>query len=270
MGAEQVRPDAAAWALIAFWRHEEMRELLNPLGEALQKEQEQDGRVPIDPHFPLAAWPTPLALLAWLQQTDKAGIVTRSVDFLLTWHGLHWVNREPEVLGHDTSLVGWPWVTGAHSWIEPTSLALLALNAAGSGGHARCQQARQMILNRQLPKGGWNFGNTTVYGHELRPMLHSTGMALTALAKAVEPEAVDHSIRYLEAAIQPVRAPLSLGWGVIGLSAWNRRPEFADQWIAECLEKEQSTTEYDLALLGLLYCALLPNEQNPLLGARNS
>ena len=36
------------------------------------------------------------------------------------------------VLGHDTTLVGWPWVDGTHSWLEPTVLAVLALGARAS------------------------------------------------------------------------------------------------------------------------------------------
>ena len=34
---------------------------------------------------------------------------------------------QPYKAGHDSMLVGWPWVTGTHSWIEPTAWAVLRI-----------------------------------------------------------------------------------------------------------------------------------------------
>jgi hypothetical protein len=259
------RPDSAAWAVLACWDAPGMREVVQPLARKLLEAQSADGRVVIDPRFPHSAWPTPLAVLAWLEQEEEGGSVTRAVQFLLQWHGLHWPNTEPDVMGHDTSIVGWPWVTSTHSWIEPTSLTLLALGAAGKSNESRVAQARKMILNRQIASGGWNYGNTMVYGQNLRPMVHSTGMALAALAAGVNESEIARSIQYLEKALPAIRAPLSLGWGIIGLTAWNRRPPEAEQWINECLQKEDDLVEYNISLLGVLRCALFSKQENPLL-----
>lgn len=260
-----LRPDALAWANLAFWRDPEMRPVLEPLSSELKQLQLPNGAVAIDARFPEAAWATPFALLAWLEQGNNQEHAAKAERFLLLWKGLNWVNKQPEVLGHDTNIRGWPWVTGAHSWVEPTVSVLLALTAAGQGSQPRCDEGRRMLLNRQLPGGGWNYGNTTVYGTELRPMLHSTGMALAALANHVEFKVISNSIQYLENSLPAVRSPLSLGWGIIGLSAWNRRPSESELWIDECLRSEEHTIEYDPTLLSLLNCALLPSNRNPLL-----
>jgi len=122
-----------------------------------------------------------------------------------------------------------------------------------------------MILNRQLSGGGWNFGNTTVYGLELRPMPHSTGMALTALSRAGEAFALSNSVRYLDQSIRRIRTPLSLGWGIIGLTASDELVEEAPVWIDECLEREAEVGGYDMVLLCLLQCALHAKQGHPLL-----
>lgn len=265
-----LRVDTCAWSILAFWQHPDVQPLLDPLSEQLEKAQLPDGRVPINPRFPDAAWPTPLAALAWTRQTGRQARIDSAVRFLLRWQGQHYVNTDRSVMGHDMSLRGWPWITATHSWIEPTVLTLLALRTHGRQKEPRCEEAHKMILDRQLAKGGWNFGNTTVFGQELRPMVHSTGMALTALAATTPREQVETSLRYLETALPSIRAPLSLGWGIMGLTAWGLRPDPLETWVLESLALEKTTMEYSVPLLCLLYCALLSRDQNPLLSIQET
>ena len=51
--------------------------------------------------------------------------IARATDWLLTAQGMRLDSTEQ--LGHDSTLIGWPWVEGTHSWIEPTAWAVLAL-----------------------------------------------------------------------------------------------------------------------------------------------
>ena len=258
------RVDAVAWSLLSLWRHPECRSALSPLARVLDETQLSDGSVPIGPQFAWAAWPTPLAILAWLQQESKQTQLGKAVQFLLHWHGQHYAPTD-NTLGHDTSIEGWPWILNTHSWIEPTVMALIALKAVKKSNEPRCLEARQMILNRQLPDGGWNFGNTTVFGQVLRPMPHSTAMALIGLAGCVSENVIGTSLAYLQSTLPPIRSPLSLGWGIMALSAWNRRPSEAEKWIEESLAAEQSTADYHVSLLCLLACASCPLSKNPLL-----
>ncbi len=82
-----------------------------------------------------------------------------------------------------------------------------------------------MVMNRQLPYGGWNYGNTVVYGQELSPFIDMTGIALSALAGHVAKEDVNRSILFLQSRITGCRTPLSLGWALFGLGAWGKFPE---------------------------------------------
>ena len=89
--------------------------------------------------------------------------------------------RSP-LLGHDTTLIGWPWIQATHSWVEPTALALMALTLSSNADHPRATAARELLLARQLEAGGWNYGNTTAFGRAQRPAPDSTGVALAALS----------------------------------------------------------------------------------------
>ena len=92
-----------------------------------------------------------------------------------------------------------------------------------------------MVLNRALAQGGWNYGNTSVFGRQLRPQPGPTGLALLALAAQASkhrPRSVDPAIAYLLRTLPDVRAPISLAWGVLGLRAWNASPAAAADWLS--------------------------------------
>jgi hypothetical protein len=138
---------------------------------------------------------------------------------------------------HDTMLVGWPWVGETHSWLEPTGFAVLALRARGEEGHPRVREAVKLISDRALPDGGWNYGNPRVFGKTLHPFPATTGIALAALAGESRSTEVEAGIRYLVTALPRVRAPLSLGWGLIGLQAWDAMPDDAESWMARAAKQ---------------------------------
>jgi hypothetical protein len=157
---------------------------------------------------------------AWLLQ-EKGKAFPRSLD-------------PDRIVGHDTTLIGWPWVAETHSWIEPTVMAILALRREGAGDHPRVLEGLSLIRNRALPKGGWNYGNTSAFGHALRPQPGPTGLALLALAhRKRRSDMIERAIAYLNDTLPGVRAPASLGWGLLGLRAWDTSPAEADRWLAE-------------------------------------
>jgi hypothetical protein len=106
------------------------------------------------------------------------------VQFLLGASGTHWEKKEDSPVAHDPSIRGWAWIEDTHSWIDPTVMALLALEVTGYREHPRFEEGIRMIMDRQLRQGGWNYGNTMVYGQELRPFPDTTGLALTASGRA--------------------------------------------------------------------------------------
>jgi len=260
-GAFAARPaaaggvDATAWAVLALAAAGEPTARLEPSLAWLAARQREDGRVPLDPELDEVVWPTPLAMLAWSAAAAYPDRLSRAADFLLSQTGRHWKRKPEDPVAHDTSIRGWPWVLGTHSWIVPTALALLALRRAGRKDHPRVGEGVALILDRQLPTGGWNYGNTVVFGQRLRPMADTTGAALAALAGLTPREKVTASIHYLEGVVKRLRTPLSLGWGLLGLAAWDVRPAPAADWIEESLAASARTGPYETAALAVLLTA---------------
>lgn len=249
------RPDATSWSIIALAANGEDNKSIDPSRHRLAKEQRKDGRVSITADQPDAIWPTALAVLAWQGAAAHREAQQQAIHFLLNTFGTHGPRPNDSPLGHDPSIPGWPWVIATHSWVEPTALALLALNISGKADHLRARQATRMLLDRQLASGGWNYGNTWVYGQELRPMPAPTGLALQALAGRAEPAEVEKSLSYLESIIDHTRTPFSLAWALLGLSAWKKRPHSAKDLIAESLGRQHILGDFPTTHLSLLLLA---------------
>jgi hypothetical protein len=248
------RPDSTAWAILVLRRERLASNVVDSARDRLQENQGTDGRVSM-PGDQGAFWPTSLAILAWMGSKQHEEAQRRAVKFLLETNGAHWKNSPDSPFSHDTSIKGWPWTENTHSWIEPTALALIALDVAGHREHPRIQEGIQMIMDRQLSHGGWNYGNTTVYGQELHPFIDTTGVALTALAGHVTKESVMPSIQFLKEQVNLCKTPLSLGWALFGLGAWKEFPSRSLAWIGESLKRQERYGTYRTSLLSLLALA---------------
>ncbi|MBW2107316.1 MAG: terpene cyclase/mutase family protein [Deltaproteobacteria bacterium] len=249
------RPDAVAWAILALRAAGETPDLVLKAQKRLMTNQATDGRISLDAGHPGAFWPTALAVLAWQGSAAFENARARAVAFLLQCTGTHWPRKKGSPIAHDTNIKGWSWTADTHAWVQPTALALIALRSAGYHDHERVLEGKRLLLDRQLPDGGWNYGNTRVFGKILRPMPACTAMALGALAMTVPETIVTVSLQYLKEAIKTIRSPLSLGWGVLALSAWGNRPPAAFSWIVEALQRQQRYGLFDTALLSLLLVA---------------
>ena len=248
-------PDATAWAVLGLAAAGAGAERLPPARARLAAGQAADGRVSLDHGHPEAFWVTPLAALAWHGEPRHAAAESRAVGFLLATTGRHWPKQPGHPVGHDPSIRGWPWIENTHSFVEPTALGLLALRRAGHGAHERAREATRMLLDRQLPGGGWNYGNTTVFGQELRPAAAETGLALVAVAGAAARVDVQQSLELLHAEVRRRRTPLSLAWGLLGLGAWGERPAEALPAVLESVAAQRQRGAYQTALLALLLLA---------------
>jgi hypothetical protein len=229
-------------------------EIINAARNQLREGQAEDGRVSI-PGNPGVFWPTPLAILAWHGSKQHQEAEKRAIRFLLEMEGSHWKKKKDTTVAHDTALRGWPWTEFTHSWIEPTVLALIALEITGHTAHQRFGEGIRMIMDRQLPHGGWNYGNTLVYGQELHPFIDTTGLALNAVAGHVKKEDVNLSIQLLKNRVEQCRTPLSLGWALFGLGSWGEFPKKGHVWIEESLKRQENYGAYGTSLLSLLVLA---------------
>jgi hypothetical protein len=253
--ADVFSPEATAWAILALKASDVYPEMAQRACEALAGYQLSDGRVSAVKEYAAAAWPTPLCILAWRCLPGFRPQMDAALDFLLSFKGRHTPKPTGSPAGHDTSIVGWPWVEQTHSWIEPTCLAIMALQASGYGDHPRTREAARMIMDRQLAAGGWNYGNTTVFGQDLLPIPENSGQALCALSGMTDLSSVKKSLDYLVQCIRRIRTPMALSWMLHGLGMWGRLPRYWKQYVVESLALQARYGLYDTVLLAQLVTA---------------
>jgi hypothetical protein len=199
-------------------------------------------------------WPTSLAVLAWMavDASRYSKQIASAVNWTLATRG---ERIEPtEDIGHNTLLVAWPWISGTHSWVEPTALHVVALKAVGQEAHSRTREAIQMLVDRQIASGGCNYGNTKVLGQALLPHVQPTGLAMLALAGESDGKArIERSLAYLTRSLSARTTTASLCWGLLGLSAHGLRPADADLWLESACGRtiRRDRSPYKLALLAV-------------------
>ena len=161
--------------------------------------------------------------------------------------------------------MGWPWVVGTHSWLEPTAWAVLSLYAAGKKDHERVDEAVRLLVDRILPDGGCNYGNTVVLDQVLRPHVEPTGLVMLALAdKDIKDQRIERSLDYLQAQIQPRQGTASLCYACFGLAAHGQLPTGWQKHLTASARRTLSrdASPHKIALLALAAlgstCPLIP------------
>jgi len=194
--------------------------------------QQPNGATGISASIEEPCWPTAYSLIAWTNLPDHRTSAANALQWLLNQKGEKGPNSD--LFGHDPKLQGWPWLSETHSWIEPTAASIVALRRAGLNTHPRTQEGVRLILDRAITTGGWNYGNKTVLGRNLRPQPATTGLVLMALSDLNEQlEPIDRACSYLSDCLLTVRSPMSLCWGLLGLTAWNQRPDEYQSWLQQ-------------------------------------
>ncbi|MDX1947948.1 MAG: hypothetical protein SFU86_21290 [Pirellulaceae bacterium] len=241
----------AALALTAHGRANDAE----PAIAHLINSQAADGSVGIRASEATPGWPTAWAVLAW-HATNTASRheerIARAVLWQLTAQGKPL--EQSSEFGHNTEIVGWSWAENTHSWVEPTALHVAALKAAGQSWHPRVREGVRMLIDRQLPGGGLNYGNTYVLGQLLRSHVQPTGATLVALAGENDASGrLSRSVAWLRREAGPRTTPTSLAWAILGLKAQHselpgagERLAAAHDWV---LARDKSP--YKLALLAL-------------------
>ncbi|MEE8305952.1 MAG: hypothetical protein V3R81_01735, partial [Gammaproteobacteria bacterium] len=87
----------------------------------------------------------------------------------------------------------------------------------------------------------------------------NTGMALDALAGRVAEESVERSLAYLESQSQSLSTPLSLGWCLMGLGAWGKRPDDYRERVLNSLLLQKTYGDFATPLLCLLIVSYVSN-----------
>ena len=264
--------EPAALASLALACHHKYDAARRP-AQWLAETQAQDGSVGVAATQETPAWPTSLAILAWnhLDAATGENFFSAPQDLAIRWSLDARGTTAPQQahVGHDTTLTGWSWADDTHSWVEPTAMFVMALKAVGLADHPRTREAVRLVIDRLLPDGGCNYGNTIVLGQTLLPHVQPTGLAMVALARedASDPR-VEKSLQYLENQLDRQTATASLCYGLLGLTAHGRRPAQASDWLAAAYDREAAHDAicYKLALIALASCDsldwMLPSKQH--------
>ncbi len=251
----RARPDAAAWAILALAAAGTDAELVEKGRDQLAAAQSDDGRVSIAREHQETYWPTSLAILAWQGAPEHRHPQEKAAQFLVECSEVLTPETKKQIVGYDTTLRGWSWTADAFSWVEPTALAMIALRVARYQNHPRIQDAVTLLMDRQLPEGGWNIGAPVIFGRPLRPMPENTGMALQSLCGLVLRKDVEKAISYSREQLASLHTPLALAWTILGLRAWGEQIEGQAGYFLDVVARQQKYGVYDTVSLGVLLTA---------------
>lgn len=241
-GPDAVEPTALAALALAHTGGD--RERVARATRWLAATQRADGSWPATVQVDAPSWAGGAALLALARLGAERDAVARGAAWLLDREGAgpSWLDRQrarvqrwrgvQEVVTMDWSLRGWPWIDGTFSWVEPTSVAVLALRAAAARVPviarddrlaARVDMGRRMLVDRAVPGGGWNYGNSRVFDTDLPPYPDTTGWGLLALRGFPPARAsVDGALRRLPALLDEARSSLARSLAALALRAHGR------------------------------------------------
>jgi hypothetical protein len=231
-GGQSSRLEPTCWALLALLSEGEnaFLERCQPLGALLAEDPEQPANLAFNG----------LAAILALSRPDVLSRA-RTSGLLSAIAGLRGVTvpQAPE-FRQDNSLTGWPWVDGTFSWVEPTSWCLLALKKMKSSGvpmtsaiESRIVEGERLLIDRVCVIGGWNFGNSTVLGQDLRPYISTTAIALLALQDRRREPVIARSLAYLHEHALTQTCGMSLALSLICFHVFKLDPEALEQRLAE-------------------------------------
>jgi hypothetical protein len=229
--ADHVRPDGGwsyyadgdsaieptATAVAALHAHDASPDLRRGGVRFLLSMQQSDGSMRPQPSQPVATALGAMAAVVLAVVDSPSAAARRVADYLLSFSP-QTTERSSEI-SNDSTLRGFAWTPGTFSWVEPTAYGLLLLDRLDLLGHPRADEARRALLDRTLPAGGWNYGNSIVYGHELEPDDMPSALALLALWSDRASQAVTRGVEYLRRRVADISSPLSLAWCAMALRA---------------------------------------------------
>jgi hypothetical protein len=203
----------------------------------LLKSQLSDGGWPAFLGDSEGSWTTALALCTLNSTGDFTAAREKAFRWLYAERGRegHWFWRwkfktSDRNVRFDPDKYGWPWVTGSASWVIPTAFSIIAIEQftvcnRSEESEKRIRLGVEMLLDRECVDGGWNSGNSLVYGVPLRPHVEATAIALLALQDEQRIEMVQKSLSWLRQNAASVDSVSSLAWCILTLFVYQESVE---------------------------------------------
>ena len=244
-------PTLLATLALSAWDAPDTR--IKPLLDYARRIQNTDGSAGADiGNRRQALWLTALAAIAY-RHFRLEGLAGQALNALLSLRSVT-AAKDARLLQDDT-LPGWPWIPGTSGWVEPTAWALIALNLSDRKQHPRAEEGVRFLLDRQIPSGGWNYGNPALDGRDLLPFWDTTGLALVALQGRVETGRIAASLGILEREGKRAESQSGLAWAVLALGSHGRDTSGIRARLLESMralpEEELNLANYALGLIAL-------------------
>jgi hypothetical protein len=195
----------------------------------LLAQQHSDGGWPAFAGDEDPSWATALAAITLGQVEAENGARQKALEWLVQTRGRegHWLWRWKFKLADrqarfDPDKYGWPWFPGSSSWVIPTAFSLIALKqfvscTTSETARQRIRTGVEMLFDRACLGGGWNAGNSVVYGAPLTPHVEPTAIALMALQDERPNKIIRDSLAWLKHRTQNLTAISSLAWSILSL-----------------------------------------------------
>lgn len=199
--------------------------------------QRPDGSWPAFQGDSEASWTTALGLCALNMTSDFAATRENAFYWLMKTKGreAHWFWRwkfktTDRNVRFNPDKYGWPWLSGSASWVIPTAFSVVGLKQFTVCNRTNASEERirigvEMLLDRACAGGGWNSGNSVVYGAPLRPHVEATAIALLALQDEERNEVIYEALEWLKRAARGVGSISSLAWSILSLFVYQERIE---------------------------------------------
>lgn len=255
-----------ATTLAALALGPEMPRIAEPAVDHLRKLQRPDGSWPVFSTDPEGSWTTPLVLCALNISNDASSARPKAFEWLLRQRGREgywfWRWRYQTIdrnVRFNPQWYGWAWTAGTTSWVIPTSLALIALQQftvceRSDAARERIRLGTAMLLDRACIRGGWNAGNSLVYGFPLSAHVEPTCVALLALQSNERSEPVDKALQFIAQQVGLTRSIAALAWSILTLFVYQRPIDPLKRKLLTLLEdpdRIQNNATLAMALLAL-------------------
>jgi hypothetical protein len=226
-GSRQSSVEATTLAIIAL--STESPEATRSGLDQLLRLQRRDGAWPAFRGDSDSSWTTALVLCALNGTGEFASAREKAFDWLVSERGRegHWFWRwkfktADRNVRFDPDKYGWPWASASASWVIPTAFSIIALKQHTVCNRLEASEKRinlgvEMLSDRVCVAGGWNAGNSVVYGVPLRPHVEATAMALLALQDEHRNVMIDKSLEWLKLSAASIDAVTSLAWCILSL-----------------------------------------------------
>lgn len=233
-GSAQESIETTCLAALAFTSDTDSRCAANAF---LLRSQLANGSWPAFPGDSEGSWTTALAVCTLNMTGEFEAQRDKAARWLVADRGreAHWLWRWKfktldRAVRFDPDKYGWPWSPDTASWVIPTAFSIVALKQYAACNRSEASEKRislgvEMLLDRACLGGGWNAGNSLVFGIPLRPHAETTAISLLALQDEPHSRTVRDALEWLKTRSANIRSADSLAWCILSLFLYQQPVE---------------------------------------------